>query len=82
MTEWEMEMAAKQEEAERASALLVVSKNAIPSANLEPSEFKETECDTCGDDLEYFRMQKGLTKCVPCLSKKEHRDRLFQTKTP
>lgn len=82
MTEWEMEMASKQEEAERASALLSASKNAIPDTNLSPEQFKETECEDCGNDLDYFRMQKGLTRCVPCLSKKEHRDKLFMVRKP
>ena len=64
MTEWEFEMASKMEEDERNSRLAIAAKNAIPSGILAPENFKSEECEECGDDLDLFRKQHGLTICV------------------
>lgn len=77
MTEWEFEMASKMEEDERNSRLAIAAKNAIPSGILAPENFKAEECEECGNDLDLFRKQHGLTICVGCLSAKEKRDKLF-----
>ena len=59
--------------ARTASQIELVSRKAISSEDLSPEEFIVTECDECGDDLPFFRMQKGLRLCVACQSKLERR---------
>ncbi len=51
------------------------SKAAISSTDLAPHEYKQVECETCGDDLPLFRMKKGLILCTPCQSAKENAKR-------
>jgi len=47
------------------------SKEALPDEDLTPDQYKTTECDECEDPLPPFRMQKGLTLCVPCQERLE-----------
>ncbi len=53
------------------SGIALCSKAAISNEVLAPHQYKQYECETCGDDLPTFRMQKGLILCTSCQSAKE-----------
>jgi len=77
MQEWQMEMASKQEEEERNFKLREVSMKAFPDKLLGCGQYKTFVCLECGEDLPEFRMQRGLTECVPCLEAKAKKDKIF-----
>lgn len=74
MDERYMEVAEAMEEAQRARAVEAVIKSGVMRSSndlLEPDQYKATECDDCGNDLETFRMQRGMTTCVYCQTRRE-----------
>ena len=72
-----MEMASQQEEQERARALATTAAKAFPDKLRTPDQYLTRECESCGDDLPEFRMQRGCVECVPCLQAKEKKGKLF-----
>ncbi len=53
------------------AGIAAVSRKALPSANLEPHQYKRLDCEECEEPLPLFRLQKGLEICVPCLQRRE-----------
>lgn len=76
MQEWQMEMASKLEEDERNLRLREISGKAYPDKLLEPNQYKQLDCEDCGDSLVEFRLKRGFIRCVPCEERKVLRNRL------
>lgn len=77
MEEWQLEMAARQEEQERADALAETARKALPDKLLQPEEYLSEDCEDCEEPLTEFRKQRGCVKCVVCLQAEEKRRKLF-----
>ena len=76
MQEWQMEMASKLEEDERQLRLKEISGKAHSDVLLEPNQYKQLECEDCGESLVEFRLKRGFIRCVPCEERKAFRSRL------
>lgn len=77
MQEWQMEMATQQAENERERLQKEAAAKALPDKLRTPDQYLTTVCESCEDDLPEFRMQRGCTKCVPCLQLEEAKSKLF-----
>jgi ribosomal protein L37AE/L43A len=75
MDEKFMEQASEMAEKANSSGVALCSKLAIPSKDLEPHQYKQEHCESCGEELEEFRKKKGQIICVPCKSIKERTER-------
>lgn len=76
MDEKYMEMAGDLAQAETDHGRANCSKEAIPSEDLEPEQYKVLECSECEDPLPLFRVKKGLTICVPCKELQERKKKM------
>lgn len=71
MSERQFEMAEAMAQRANESGIAHFSKNAIPTRDLLPHEYKRLDCEVCGEDLTEFRMQKGRTICTECQGLRE-----------
>ena len=76
MDEQYFEAAEALAEAERNSAMRKAAKAAFSDLLLAPENYKSTECETCGDDLPEYRMQRGCLRCVICQGRLEKYSRV------
>ena len=71
MDESHLEMAEALEASQRNWAIAQSSNRAIPSLDLTSEQYKQLNCEDCGEDLEDFRLKKGCVRCTLCQTKRE-----------
>lgn len=77
MDEVFIEAAEALQEHTRNMAIAHVTKQAIPTVDLRPSEYLTLTCVDCEDQLPDFRMRKGRIRCVKCVTAIEKRQKLL-----